>query len=64
MNTVSEFLVERNKKIVKRFKEVKLTKKRDEAINLVAAEFGLSYSSIDFIVYPRKKKSKIVPKAS
>lgn len=64
MNTVSEFLVERNKKIVKRFKEVKLTKKRDEAINLVAAEFGLSYSSIDFIVYPRNKKSKIVPKAS
>jgi len=60
---VSDFLIERNKKIVARFKEVKPTKKRDEAINIVAAEFGLSYSSIDFIVYPRKK-SKTVPKAS
>ena len=58
---VSDFLVERNKKIVERFKEVKPTHKRDEAINIVAAEFGLSYSSIDFIVYPRKKNTNTVP---
>jgi hypothetical protein len=63
MIKVSDFLIERNKKIVARFNEVKPTKKRDEAINIVAAEFGLSYSSIDFIVYPRNKKSKTVPKA-
>lgn len=60
---VSDFLIERNKKIVARFKEVKPSNKRDDAINIVAAEFGLSYSSIDFIVYPRNKKTKTVPKA-
>lgn len=63
MNTVKEFLVERNKKIVARFKEVKSKHKKDDAINIVAKEFELSYSSINFIVYPRKCRTKIVPKA-
>lgn len=63
MNTVAEFLVERNKKIVARYKEVKAEHKKDDAINIVAKEFGLSYSSINFIVYPRKCKTKTMPKA-
>lgn len=62
MNRVSDFLKERNKKIVARFKEVKAKEKKDDAINKVAKEFGLSYSSINFIVYPRTKKAKTVPK--
>jgi hypothetical protein len=63
MNKVSEFLKKRNEKIVARYKEVKAEHKKDDAINIVAEEFGLSYSSINFIVYPRNKKSKTVPKA-
>jgi hypothetical protein len=63
MNKVSDFLTERNKKIVARYKEVKTEHKKDDAINIVAKEFGLSYSSINFIVYPRKKNTKTVPKA-
>lgn len=63
MNSVKEFIKERNKKIIARFKIVKQNNKRDEAINIVAAEFDLSYFSIHSIVYNGGRKSKTVPKA-
>ena len=63
MFRVSDFLKERNKKIIARYNDLKLINKRNEAINIVAAEFSLSNAAIDSIIYPRRKRTKIVPKA-
>jgi len=60
---MSEFLEKRNEKIRKAYAKVKPLKKRDEALNEVALQFKLSKWTITEIVYPRKNKSKTMPKA-
>lgn len=58
MNTVKQFIQERNANIKARFSDLKKEKLRDEALETVAKEFGLSIDSINTIVYRNNIKNR------
>lgn len=55
MNSVKQFIAERNQKIKNRFFLLKQTMKRNDALMVVATEFELSTDSINTIVYRNNK---------
>jgi len=63
MSYMQKIIEERNIKIRAAYQNEKISHKREDALEIVAVQFGLSKWTISEIVYPRNKKSKTVPKA-
>ncbi|KGO89575.1 hypothetical protein [Flavobacterium suncheonense] len=58
MNSVKNFIDERNQKIRDRYHVLKADNKRNETLEIVASEFGLSTSSISTIVFRKNTKNR------
>lgn len=55
MNTVKQFIAERNEKIRARYNVLKTENTQEETLDKVASEFGLSKDSINTIVFRSTK---------